>query len=243
MERKPGLAKRGSIDKNAKVFHVVQRTTMKLPLFESDKAFNYWQTHLKALALEHNVVLLCYVLMSNHYHILLHSDNVRDIQMVFRKVNTGLGQFIWTNVIRGTETERLFSEEFPYRLFSSSARLFPVEGTVPLFIDTKYLFENPKHHNSRTQGLYYPHSNFMTLYRGEFAKKDLPLFFNLYGMYPGQAMKLVMKPSPEFREVLKGNARTMDPVKENLVFFHDPDRSPAETPEKIRENYMKLDIN
>ena len=175
MDRKPGIGKRGNIDRNVKVFHVVQRTTMKLPLFESDKVFSYWQSHLQASAIEHNVTLLCYVLMSNHYHIVLHAENVKDIQMVFREVNTGLGQFIWTNVIKGTETERLFSEEFPYRLFSSSARLFPVEGTVPLFIDTKYLFENPKHHNSKNQGLYYPHSNFMTLYKGGFSKKELQL--------------------------------------------------------------------
>ena len=243
MDRKPGIGKRGNIDRNVKVFHVVQRTTMKLPLFESDKVFNYWQAHLKALALEHNVVLLCYVLMSNHYHVLLYSEDIGNVQLLFRKLNTGFCQFIWTNVIKGTETERLFSEEFPYRLFSSSARLFPVEGTVPLFIDTKYLFENPKHHNSKNQGLYYPHSNFMTLYKGGFSKKDLQLFFNLFGMYPGPAMKLVMKPATEFREVLKGTARTLDQVKENMVFFHDPDKGMAESPERIRENYMKFDIN
>ena len=244
MDRKPGISKRGNIDRNVKVFHVVQRTTMKLPLFESDKVFNYWQAHLKALALEHNVVLLCYVLMSNHYHVLLYSEDIGNVQLLFRKLNTGFCQFIWTNVIKGTETERLFSEEFPYRLFSSSVRLFPVEGTVPLFIDTRYLFENPRHHGCRTFGLYYPHSNFAALLKGEFPKKDLQLFFSLYGMYPGQMMKIVMKQNPqEFREILKGMTANQDVQRQCAAFMKDSASGWLNTEENIRNTYMQFDID
>lgn len=243
MDRKPGISKRGNIDINAKVFHVVQRTTMKLPLFESDSVFSYWQSHLKACAIEHNVVLLCYVLMANHYHVLLYSENTENILTMFRKLNTGFCQFIKSKVIKGTETEKIFTDEFPYRLFSSAVRLFPVEGMVPLLIDTKYLFDNPKHHNSRNQGLYYPHSNFLTLYKGEFARKDLSLFFNLYGMYPGSLMKLIVKPLPDFREIVNGIGMNADRLKQDSVFFHDPSAERSESAEKIRGKYMVFDIN
>ena len=161
--------------------------------------------------------------------------------MAFRRLNTGLSRFIYNNVIKESDYEKIFPQD-GYRLFSSSPRLFPIEGTIPLLIDTRYLFDNPKHHGAATIGLYYKHSNFMTLYKGEYEKKDLRMFYDLYGMYPGQVMKTIMKPLKEFREVLEGIGLNLDRHKEKLVFMSDPEKGWRDSVESVRDEYKSFDI-
>lgn len=241
MTRKPGIGKRGNIDTNAKVFHVVQRTTLKLPLLESDTVFEYWRYHLQLCCVEENVTIVCFIMMTNHIHAILYAENYKNICMALRRLNTGLSRFIYNKVIRGSGFENMFPKE-DYRLFSSSPRLFPVEGTIPLLIDTRYLFDNPKHHGAASVGLYYKHSNFMTLYKGEYEKKDLRIFYDLYGMYPGQVIKTITKPMKEFKETLEGIGLGMDKEKEKMIFMVDPDKKWRDPFESVRDDYKSFDI-
>ena len=111
-----------------------------------------------------------------------------------------------------------------------------------MLIDTHYLFDNPKHHGAATIGLYYKHSNFMTFYKGEYEKKDLRMFYDLYGMYPGQVMKTIMKHLKEFREVLEGIELNLDRHKEKLVFMSDPEKGLRDSVESVRDEYKSFDI-
>ena len=240
--RKPGIGKRGNIDPNAKVFHVVQRTTMKLPLFESDKVFEYWQYHLQMCCIEENVAIICYIMMTNHIHAILYTEDYRRIGLAFKRLNTGLSQFVYSNVIKGTDFEKQFPNKKDYRLFSSAPRLFPIEGTIPLFIDTRYLFNNPKHHEAPSIGLYYKHSNFMTMYKSEYSRRDLRLFYDLYNMYPGQVVKTIQKPVKEFKESLDGIAQNLDRQKESLVFMVNPDSEWISPDDIIRNEYKLFDV-
>ena len=242
MTRKPGIGKRGNIETNAKVFHVVQRTILKLPLLESDKVFEYWSYHLQLCCAEENVTALCYTMMTNHIHAILCTEDYRNISSAFHRLNTGFSQFVFNHVIKDSVYEKMFPKEEGYRLFSSSPRLFPIEGTIPLLIDTRYLFDNPKHHSAATIGLYYKHSNFMMLYKGEYEKKDLRLFYDLYGMYPGQVLKTIMKPPKEFREALEGIGLNLDRQKEKMVFMVDPDKGWKSSVDSVRDEYKSFDI-
>ena len=240
--RKPGIGKRGNVERNAKVFHVVQRTMMKLPLLESDHVFDYWQHHFRICCIEENISILCFTVMTNHIHTILYTEEYRSIGRAFRRLNTGLSQFISNKIIKDSEYAKLFPEAEEFRLFSSSPRLFPIEGTIPLFIDTRYLFDNPKHHGASNTGLYYRHSNFMTLYKGEYERKDLRLFYDLYNMYPGQVMKTISKGQKEFIEALTEISRNLDRHKENLVFKVNPDKDWTSSAENVRDGYKLFDI-
>lgn len=241
-ERKPGLGKRGNIERNAKVFHIVQRTILKLPFFEDRKVYDYWIFHLKRYCIEEGTILLSAVMMTNHYHVLIYAEDFRAIQRTFHRLNTGLSQFIKHNVLKGSRFSELFSEVNRYSLFSTSERMFPVEGYIPLLLDTKYLFDNPRHHNCSDIGLRYERSTFMEWYRGEFDKRDLRLFHDLYaGLYPAQVTKLLLKPLPEFREAIEGLTARLSQTTENQLFKEDPKQSWKDSKEQIMESYQSYD--
>lgn len=242
MSRKPGLGKRGNIEHNAKVFHVVQRTILKLPLFTEKQIYDYWIFHLKFCCKEENATLLAAIMMENHYHVLLTCDNCMCIQRVFQRVNSGLSKFVFARIIKGTQYENLFSETNPFRLFSSTERLFPVEGYIPLLIDTKYLFDNPRHHNSSAIGLRYEKSTFMEWYKGEFDKRDLRLFYDLYGgLYPAQVVKLLSKPLQEYRETIEGHVARLSQNTENQLFKVNPKLQWKDSKDLVQESYQSYD--
>lgn len=242
MTRKPGLGKRGNVERNAKVFHVVQRTTLKLPLFENKIAYDYWIFHLKSCCKEEGAILLGAILMPTHYHVLLYSDDYSNIQRTFHRLNSGFSPFIWNRIIKGTQYENLFSETNPFRLFSSTERLFPVEGYIPLLIDTKYLFDNPRHHNSSAIGLRYEKSTFMEWYKGESDKRDLRLFYDLYGgLYPAQVVKLLSKPLQEYRETIEGHVARLSQNTENQLFKVNPKLQWKDSKDLVQESYQSYD--
>ncbi|MGP1508118.1 MAG: hypothetical protein ACTTJW_04480 [Sphaerochaeta sp.] len=241
MNRKPGIGKRGTIEFNAKVFHAVQRTTMKLNLLESDKVYEYRERYLKMFCLEENVSLICDVLMANHSHSIVYSENPQSVLNVFKRLNSGLGQFVFKNIVKGTDLENIFTPTFRYHLFSSSVRLFPIEGVIPLFIDTKYLFDNPRHHNCSRYGLSYTHSTFSFMQNGEYGKKELAVFYNLYGMYPKQVMKVIMKSYQDFNDTLQTLSFSIDRKREALVFKSEPLKDWTVSSNKIIDSYKSFD--
>jgi len=242
MARTPGLSKHGNIELNAKVFHAVQRTTLKLPLLESDEVFDYWTRHLKICCIEENVTVLCYILMANHLHMILYAENPRNIQRAIRRLNTGLSRFVWKNVVSGSEFEQQFQSIDGFKLFSSSVRMFPIEGRIPLLIDTRYLFDNPKHHECSLTGLRYPHSNFQMLANGRLEKKDFSVFVKLFEMYPGALMKLIARPNNEFLDELKSIKANLDPKKEALIFRVNPEKEWVRPETAINDSYRSFDI-
>ena len=242
MARTPGLSKRGNIEMNAKVFHAVQRTTLKLPLLESDAVFDYWTRHLKICCIEEDVTVMCYILMANHLHMILYAEDPRNIQRAIRRLNTGLSHFVWKNVVSGSEYEQQFQSIDGFKLFSSTLRMFPIEGRIPLLVDTRYLFDNPKHHECSLTGLRYPHSNFQVLANGRLEKKDFSVFVKLFEMYPGALMRLITKPTTEFQEELKGIKANIDPEKEALIFKVDPEKEWIHSETTISDSYRSFDI-
>ncbi len=242
MKRQPGLGKRGNIDMNAKVFHAVQRTTLRLPLLESDVVYEYRKNRLRVCCVEEGVTLLCDILMSNHSHTILYSEDPKRIVSVFRRLNTGLSSFVWKNVVKGSGFEGDFQTEEGYKLFSSSVRLFPIEGRIPLLIDTRYLFDNPKHHNCSLTGLRYEHSNFQTIANGKLEKQDFSVFYSLYEMYPGALIKLISKPFNAFMEDLSAIQSSLNPMKEKQLFRIDPDADWQRSVEQISESYRRFDL-
>ncbi len=241
MIRRPGLGKRGTIDHNAKVFHAVQRTTMRLPLLESDRVHEYRSRNLRRYCMEENVTILCDILMSNHSHTILYADDPSRILSVFKRLNTGLSKFVWDNVISGSEYEFQFNDYMPYRLFSSSVRLFPVAGIIPLLIDTRYLYENPRHHGSSKYGLSYAHSSFHQMANGELSKREYALFSSLYGMGPKQVMKMITKPLQDFRDALNMVASTVDKNVEQRLFLVDSKVSQPKSISEIQNLYREFD--
>ena len=242
MKRIPGLSKRGNIDMNAKVFHAVQRTTLRLPLLESNEVYEYRRNHLRICCVEEGVTMLCDILMANHSHTILYSEDPQRILSVFRRLNTGLSSFVWKNVVKGSEFESNFQTEEGYRLFSSTVRLFPIEGRIPLLIDTRYLFDNPKHHNCSLTGLRYEHSNFQTFAVGRLEKQNFSVFYSLYEMYPSALMKLISKPFNAFMEDLSAIQSSLNPMKEKQLFRINPELDWQRSIEQISESYRRFDI-
>lgn len=241
--RKPGLGKRGNVEKNAKVFHVVQRTNMKLPLFESDKVYNYWISRLKFHCIEENVTILAAIMMTNHYHALLYAESPDNIQRVFQKLNTGLSLFVKLHIVNGSKFESYYSTTNPYKLFSSAERLFPVEGLIPLLIDTKYLFDNPKHHGCMNIGLRYQHSTFSELYSGQMEKRDFKVFADLYGgMYPRNVISLISRSSQDFWDGALEMKSRMNIQTENRLFKIDPNIPWRFEHETVQDSYQMFDI-
>ena len=82
----------------------------------------------------------------------------------------------------------------------------------------------------------------MTLYKGEYERKDLRLFYDLYNMYPGQVMKTISKGQKEFIEALTEISRNLDRHKENLVFKVNPDKDWTSSAENVRDGYKLFDV-
>lgn len=76
---------------------------------------------------------------------------------------------------------------------------------------------------------------------GEYGKKELAVFYNLYGMYPKQVMKVIMKSYQDFNDTLQTLSFSIDRKREALVFKSEPLKDWTVSSNKIIDSYKSFD--
>ncbi|WP_366922186.1 transposase [Metallumcola ferriviriculae] len=69
------MGRKPRIDYEGAIYHVIQRGNNREYIFESDRHKGYFLKLLEEMVTEHNFRILGYVLMGNHYHLLLQRTN------------------------------------------------------------------------------------------------------------------------------------------------------------------------
>lgn len=119
------------IDYKGHVYHVYNRGVGKQRIFTGDKNYLFLISRMKDLVATHQVSILAYCLMPNHYHFLLRSDKDREISRFVRNLFNGYAQAYNRQEGRsGT-------------LFESRAKSKRIESDSQLLQVIRYIHLNP----------------------------------------------------------------------------------------------------
>lgn len=171
--RKAGRSDNGRIDKNGRIYHMVQRGRNRENIYD-EKSARYRHDLLCRECSKYGVGILFSVSMPNHTHDLLYAENWDTVSRVVQIVNTQVSRFIRkANPKRFKNDRRVFDERPVYVV---------VKNMKQIGITGKYIYENAA--EFERQGKFVPFSCFFGM-RNNYVptppyRKDLYEF--IYGM-------------------------------------------------------------
>jgi putative transposase len=127
------MARPPRVIRDGGVYHVLNRRVARLPLFEDEGDFRAFEEVLaEACARRPGVRLLAYVLMGNHWHLLLWTARGKDL--------TPFMQWLTVTHMRRWHAHRGSTGEGP--VYQGRFKSFPVQGDRHLLIVARYVERN-----------------------------------------------------------------------------------------------------
>jgi putative transposase len=121
------------IDVGGEIYHVINRANGRFNIFESDAAYRDFEILLKEMQSLYDMRILAYVLMPNHWHMLLYPKHDGDLAKNMRWLGT-------------THTRRFHTQTNTVgmgHLYQGRYKSFLVEGDRHLLTVLKYIERNP----------------------------------------------------------------------------------------------------
>ncbi|MDO9535969.1 MAG: transposase [Bacillota bacterium] len=124
MSRKPRVEYQGAI------FHVIQRGNNKETIFPKDREKGFFLDELKSLKKVYNYHLLGYVLLSNHYHLIIQTLD-EPLQKIMHRLNSTFARYY------------NFFQEHSGHVFQGRYKAILVLDERYLFALLRYIHQNP----------------------------------------------------------------------------------------------------
>lgn len=121
------------VDVGNHVYHVINRAVMRLEIFSTKEEFQLFEKLLASASEETGMRILAYVLMPNHWHLLLHTENDGDLGLFMHRL---------TN----THTRRVHSLTGTIGhgpIYQGRYKSFLIQNDVHLLTVLKYIERNP----------------------------------------------------------------------------------------------------
>src|SRR3989344_146714 len=131
-------------------YHVYNRGVDKRAIFMDDKDYKKFMKFLAESLKKTNVTLLCFVLMPNHFHLIIKQRESRDLEKMMRSLLT---RYVLYFNHRHDRSGRLFQGTYRARL---------IEDNTDLICTSAYIHNNPRKDNPRIILSEYPHSSYMS---------------------------------------------------------------------------------
>ena len=74
------MARQPRIDLGGYVYHVINRASGRVPIFNTEKDYRLFEEVLLEAKQKHNMRILAYCIMPNHFHLALYPENDGEIQ-------------------------------------------------------------------------------------------------------------------------------------------------------------------
>lgn len=182
-----GTSKNNTIDKNYRFYHVIQRAFRRLNILGGNTAW-YYHTLTEAKAADYGVLIICQLIMPNHIHEILYTNNISNISRL--KAVAGRQTSAQMNRSRAADNKRPID-----RLFDSRPGFVPIENRQQMLVTMKYIRDNDSF--IREKGNRAPYSCFDYWEKGEFKNYGVSAVSNLYGLTPSELMNLLNKDKEE----------------------------------------------
>ena len=129
-----GSFKKGTVDRNWRFYHVVQRTYNSRNLF-TPSIGTFYHNSLEKQCVNYGAVLLCDVAMPTHTHELFFSEDVNWISDARRVAHRGISV-----AIRNELKSKGYS--IPKRVFDVNPGYIAIHNRIQLFNTLKYIWDN-----------------------------------------------------------------------------------------------------
>ena len=131
---KVGLSNQGNVDKNWKFYHVSQQAYRRYHILTGNTAW-FYHSLMESSCSKYGVLIICQMIMSNHIHEILYTEDVGNISKL--KAMVGSRTSISMN------KSRLEIKKKPFdHLFSGRPGFVPIRNRVQLLITLKYIWDN-----------------------------------------------------------------------------------------------------
>jgi len=131
---KVGISTRRNVDENWKFYHVVQRAYRRYHILIGNTAW-YYHSLTESKCAKYGVLIVCQVIMSNHIHEILYSEDVMNISRLKQMAGSKVSVFM--------NKTRLENKKKPLEhLFDSRPGFVPIKNRVQLLITLKYIWDN-----------------------------------------------------------------------------------------------------
>ena len=87
------MPRRARENLNTSFFHVIVQGINKEFIFEKDQYKDKYFKLLKETKEEHTIDIISYVIMSNHVHLLLHTDEIKELSDFMKKINEDVARY------------------------------------------------------------------------------------------------------------------------------------------------------
>lgn len=141
-------------------YHVIQRGVGKQILFEDERDYNRYLRKLRESKEHYQVSVVAYCLMSNHVHLLLHSEDIAAISRMMRVLGASYASFY---NIKYDHTGHVFQD----RYLSN-----PIRDEEHLFTCIRYIHNNPVRAGIDTREHYKWSSYQNYIFNSEFTDTD-----------------------------------------------------------------------
>lgn len=131
---KVGISTRRNVDANWKFYHVVQRAYRRYHILTGNTAW-YYHSLTESKCAKYGVLIVCQVIMSNHIHEILYSEDLMNISRLKQMAGSKVSVFMNKN--------RIENKKKPLEhLFDSRPGFVPIKNRVQLLITMKYIWDN-----------------------------------------------------------------------------------------------------
>lgn len=131
-----GTFKKGTVDRNWRFYHVIQRTYNSRILL-TPSVGTFYHNSLQRQCIENKVVLLCNLAMPTHTHELFFTEDVEWISEARRVAHRSLSA-----AIRNDLKSKGYS--IPKRVFDLNPGYVAIQNRIQLFIILKYIWDNDR---------------------------------------------------------------------------------------------------
>lgn len=128
-----GKSNKGTIEKNGRFYHVVQRGRNRENIYD-DRSARYRHDLLCSQCLKNGVGVLFSVVMPNHTHDLLYSESWDNISKTLKSTNTQVARFIKKSNPKKFKIDKRVFDERPVYIAIKNIRHLGIAG--------KYIYEN-----------------------------------------------------------------------------------------------------
>lgn len=190
---KVGLSNQGNVDKNWKFYHVSQQAYRRYHILTGNTAW-FYHSLMESSCSKYGVLIICQMIMSNHIHEILYTEDVSNISKL--KAMVGSKTSISMN------KSRLEIKKKPFdHLFSGRPGFVPIRNRVQLLITLKYIWDNDL--ELRKHGEKAPYSSFENWNGGNTKDRGANEVAALYGLNLSELYNLLGKEKKEVHEFAK----------------------------------------
>ena len=180
---KVGLSNRGNVDRSWRFYHVVQRAYRRYHILTGNTAWHY-HSLTESSCSRYGVLIICQVIMPNHIHEILYTDDVRNISrlkgMAGNKVSISMNKARVENKKKPLE-----------HLFDSRPGFVPIKSRVQLLITMKYIWDNDL--EMRKQGDKASYSSFESWNNTSSKNTGADIAASLFGLKLSELYELLSK--------------------------------------------------